>query len=211
MMKFTRVPANAFKELVFNAGVILSDFNPATGEVSAANIICATTGGLTFASNPSDVDFGEDVDNVPNNTKQLKRRQSYDPTLSGTAVSVTPALAKSLVGGAEIDAENAAHIVPRGELSEEDFANIWLVADYSDKNTGTNAGFVAIHIMNALNTAGFQLTTGKDAKGQFAFEYHGHYDLEDIDTVPFEIYVQAGSAESGGDDGGDDGGDTPTP
>ena len=67
------------------------------------------------------------------------------------------------------------------------------MGDYSDIVTGDNAGYVAIHIMNALNTAGFQIQTTKNNKGQFAFEFHGHYDLTDIDTVPFEIYVKAGN------------------
>ena len=48
--------------------------------------------------------------------------------------------------------------------------------------------------MKALNTAGVQLQTTKNGKGQFAFEFHGHYDIDDIDTVPFEVYVKAGTA-----------------
>ena len=27
----------------------------------------------------------------------------------------------------------------------------------------------------------------------FAFEFTGHYSIDDIDTVPFEIYVKAGT------------------
>ena len=46
--------------------------------------------------------------------------------------------------------------------------------------------------MHVLNTAGMQWTTTKDGKGQFAFDFHGHYDLTDITTVPFEVYVKAG-------------------
>ena len=72
---------------------------------------------------------------------------------------------------------------------------MWLVCDYSDENIGaSNAGYVAIHLMNALDTAGFQIQTTKNAKGQFAFEFHGHYDINDIDTVPFEVYVKAGGS-----------------
>ena len=48
--------------------------------------------------------------------------------------------------------------------------------------------------MNALNTSGFQWKSNDDGKGEYSFEFHGHYDLEDIDTVPFEIYVKAGTA-----------------
>jgi len=89
--------------------------------------------------------------------------------------------------------KSSSKITPRDHLTEDDFNDVWMIGDYSDKNTGTTAGFVAIHLKNALNTAGFQLTTSKNAKGQFAFEFHGHYDIEDIEDVPFEIYVKAGT------------------
>lgn len=195
-MKFTRIPGDTFKQLVFNAGIIISGsgFDPDTGAVTAANILYATSGGMTFNSNPTYRNDAVDMDNVPENTFQLMHLQSFDPTLSGTALTVTPELVKKHLGAADIDSNNAAHIVPRSDLTAADFTDIWFVADYSDKNTGANAGFVAVHIMHALNTTGFQLQTGKDEKGQFSFEYHGHYDLTDMDTVPFEVYVQAGSA-----------------
>ena len=61
-------------------------------------------------------------------------------------------------------------------------------------NTGANAGFIAIHLLNALNNAGFQITSEKNNKGKLAFEYHGHYSIADQETVPFEIYVKAGVA-----------------
>ena len=191
-MQYTKVAPDAFQKLQMNAGIIVKSFVPATGVIG--DIIAATTGGISFASNPTFSDFGEDVDNVPPNTWQLKRIDSFDPAISGTAVTLSPALAKSLVGAATIDAKDATHIIPNYELTETDFDDIWFVGDYSDKNNGeTTAGFIAIHIMNALNTTGFQLQTTKNGKGQFAFEFHGHYDLDNIETVPFEIFVKAGA------------------
>lgn len=175
-----------------NAGILVDAFNPATGVIG--NILGATTGGLSFNSNPEFTDFGEDVDNVPNNTKQLKRITSYDPTISGTFLTVNPATVAMMIGGADID---DIKITPRMNLVDDDFKDVWIVGDYSDNNNGAGtAGFVAIHIMNALDTAGFQIQTTKNAKGQFAFELHGHYDIDDIDHVPFEVYVKAGSSTS---------------
>ena len=191
-MRFTKVRPDTFKKLVMNAGIICADFSPETGVVS--DIIGATTGDLSFASNPEYVDFGEDVNNVPANTKQLKRLKSVDPTLSGSYVSVDAAIVKSMIGSAT---EEGGHIVPKG-LDISDFKNIWLVADYSDNNSDASGGYVAIHIKNALNTAGFQLTTTKDGKGNVSFEYHGHYDLdeleEDSEAQPYEIYIKDGAA-----------------
>lgn len=190
-MKYTQVPTDAFEKLQLNAGIFVNEFNPATGE--ANEITGATTGGFQFASNPTYTDFGEDVDNMPANTKQMKRLTSYDPTMSGTYLSVDPTRLKDLIATADIDTDDPTHIVPRGELAIDDFTDKWWVGDYSDKNTGEKAGFIAIHLMNVLNTAGFQLQSTKDGKGQFAFEYHAHYDIENIDKVPFEVYVAAGS------------------
>ena len=70
------------------------------------------------------------------------------------------------------------------------------MGDYSDKNGDTNGGFIAIHMMNALSTGGFQIQTADKAKGQFAFEYTAHYSMSAQGTVPFEVYVKAGTAES---------------
>ena len=75
-MKFTQIPQDTFKELVLNAGVLLSAFSPDTAEVADGTIIGATSGGLTFAATPSFSDFGEDIDNCPKNVQysyQLKQ------------------------------------------------------------------------------------------------------------------------------------------
>ena len=189
-MEFTKVSSTAFEEMQLNAGILVDDFAPATGVIG--NILGATTGGLSFATNPSYDDFGEDVDNVPANTMQLKRITGYDPAISGTFVSVTPALAKLLNGAGALA---SGKITPASSLSTADFDDVWIVGDYSDNNTGTaTAGYVAIHLMNALNTAGFQWQSSKNGKGQFGFDFHGHYDIDNIDEVPYEIYVKAGTA-----------------
>lgn len=192
MEKFTRLPTDAFQKLVLNAGILVDTFTPGTGTIG--NILGATTGGIQFASNPEFIDFGEDVDNCPNNTMELKRIQSYDPTMSGTFLTCTPAVIKSLIGAADIDATDTTKVIPRSVLQQTDFEEVWWIGDYSDVNTGTNAGYLAIHLMNALNTAGFQIQSGKNEKGQMAFEYHGHVSMSDLDTVPFEIYCKAGAA-----------------
>lgn len=189
--KFTRVPSDTFEKLQLNAGILVDAFTPATGEIG--NILGATTGGINFSTNPSFTDFGEDIDNVPNNMMELKHLEQYDPQMSGTFLTCTPAVAKSLVGAADIDGSDSTRVIPRAELLSTDFDEVWWVGDYSDVNTGANAGFIAIRLMNALNTAGFQIQSTKNQKGQLAFEFHGHYSIEAQDTVPFEIYVKGSS------------------
>lgn len=190
-MKYTQIPNDTFEKLQLNAGILVDDFTPATGTIG--NLLGATTGGITFASNPEYEDFGEDVDNCPKNTMELKRITGYDPQMSGTFLTVNADTVKRLAAAADIDSIDETKIVPRMELAEEDFTELWWIGDYSDVNTGDGAGFLAIHLTNALNTSGFQITTTDKAKGQMAFEFHGHYSISAPDDVPFEIYCQAGA------------------
>lgn len=194
-MKYTKIHPDTFKNLVVNAGILLSSFDPSTGTISDSAMLGATTGGITFNAAPEYKDWGEDVDNCPKNTKQLKRIDDWTVTLSGTFVAVTAALARQLSAAADL---STGKITPRDHLDlTNDFKDIWFVCDYSDVNTGSNAGLVAIRVMDALSTGGFQLQTTDKEKGQFSFEFTGHYSLDAADTVPFEIYVLGGSAAPG--------------
>jgi hypothetical protein len=195
-MKFTKIPATAFQELQLNAGILASEFTPATGTLTDTNILGATSGGVNFAAVPSFVDMGDDVDNCPKNTKELKKLDGWDIKMSGTYVTVDTARAKSLIGLADIGNTDTTKVTPRNELSQSDFDDIWWVGDYSDQNGATNGGFVAIHMMNALSTGGFAVQTGDKTKGQFAFEYTAHFSNSAQDTVPFEVYIKAGTAEA---------------
>ena len=195
-MKFTKIPSDAFQKLQINAGILTTDFTPATGTIGEAGQIGATTGGINFTATPTYTDFGEDIDNCPKNMKELKRLESWEVKMAGTFVNASTAIAKSLCGAADIDTTVATKLTPRNDIKDADFDDIWLVGDYSDKNGDTNGGFIAIHMLNALSTGGFQMQTADKAKGQFAFEYTAHYSMSAQDTVPFEIYIKAGTAEA---------------
>lgn len=195
-MKFTKIPSDTFQKLQLNAAILAKDFAPATGTLEAEDQIGATTGGIAFNAAPTYSDFGEDIDNCPKNMKELKKLDSWEVTASGTFVTVDTATAKSLIGAADIGGSDTTKVTPRNDVLDADFSDIWIVGDYSDKNGDTNGGFIAIHLMNALSTGGFQLQTSDKAKGQFAFTYTAHYSMAAQDTVPFEVYIKAGTAES---------------
>ena len=195
-MKFTQIPSDTFKKLQLNAGVLATTFEPSTGTLTATNVIGATTGGISFEATPEFEDFGEDIDNCPKNTMELKKLTSWEVVLSGTFVTMDTAVAKSVTGAADIDGSDPTKVVPRNDVDvEKDFSDIWFVGDYSDENTGESAGFIAIKVANALSTGGFKLQTSDKGKGNFEFEYTGHYSMSAQDTVPFEVYVKAGGAE----------------
>ena len=192
-MKYTKIPETAFKNLQLNAGVLLSDFNPETATVTNESIIGATTGGVNFTATPTFSDYGEDIDNCPKNMKELKKLDAWEISMSGTYVTVDANAVKALVGAADVSSNK---ITPRNDLELTDFTDIWWVGDYSDKNGETNGGFVAIHMMNALSTGGFAIQSSDNGKGNFAFTYTAHYSMSAQGTVPFEVYVKAGTAES---------------
>ncbi len=196
MARYTKIPANAFKQIQINAGILLKSFTPATGAIEADDQIGATTGGINFTATPSYTDFGDDIDNCPKNMKELKRLESWEVKATGTLVTLDTAAAKSLIGAADIDGTDTTKVTPRNDLADADFADLWFVGDYSDKTGATKGGFVAVHLMNALSTGGFQIQTSDKAKGQFAFEYTAHYSMAAQDTVPFEVYIKAGEAEA---------------
>ena len=195
-MKFTKIPNDAFQKLQINAGILTTDFTPATGTIGEAGQIGAMTGGVNFTATPTYSDFGEDIDNCPKNMKELKKLDSWEAKMTGTFVNADTAIAKLLCGAADIGTSDTTKVTPRNDLKAADFDDIWLVGDYSDKNGETNGGFIAIKLINALSTGGFQLQTSDKAKGQFAFEFTGHYSMSAQDTVPFEIYIKAGTAEA---------------
>ena len=195
-MKFTKLPENTFEELQLNAGILLSTFTPSSATVEDSNILGATSGGVSFSDTPTYKDFGDDIDNCPKNTKELKRIESRDIKISGTFLTVNTARAKSLIAAADIDSMDATKITTRDTLTAADFSDIWWVGDYSDKNGATNGGYIAIHLKNALSTGGFSIKSGDKAKGQFAFEYTAHYSISNTDAVPYEIYIKSGTAEA---------------
>lgn len=194
-MKFTTIAADAFQKFQLNAGILLTEFDPANPTVDRSKIFAATGGGTSFTAEPEYIDFGEDVDNVPANTKELKRIDAITATMSGTLRTADTAVAKALIGAADIDAQTGK-VTPRADLLETDFFDLWWVGDYSDKNGDANGGFLAIKLINALSNGGFSLQSNDKGKGDFEFEFVGHYSLSDITKVPYEIYIKQGTAEA---------------
>ncbi|MGN0683756.1 MAG: hypothetical protein ACI4JY_08780 [Oscillospiraceae bacterium] len=195
-MRYTKIPETTFKEIQLNAGILLNSFAPETGEVLESDFLAATSGGVSFSATPSFVDFGDDIDNCPKNTKELKKLESWEVKMSGTFAAANTELAKKLIGAADIDSEDTTKINPRNDITDADFADLWWVGDYSDKTGDTNGGYIAIHMLNTLSTGGFQVQSTDKKKGKFSFEFTAHYSIEAQDTVPFEVYIKAGTAEA---------------
>ena len=185
-MKFTKIPVNTFQNLVLNAGVVCKNFDVNSGEFS--NQIGATSGGSQFNAAPSFSDFGDDVDNCPKNMKEMKHLDTWDVSLAGTLLTIDMETAKLLVAACDTSGNK---LIPRRDLKASDFNDLWFVCDYSDENEGPDAGFIAIHILNALNTGGFSLQSQNNGKATLSFNFTAHVSIDAQDVVPFEIYIQS--------------------
>ena len=196
-MKYTQIPSDTFQKLQLNAGILVKDFVPSTGVIT--DIVGATSGGVSFTATPTFSDFGDDIDNAPKNTKELKKLDSWEVSMTGSFVTVDSTVAKLLAGAADATTtSDVTKVTPRNDVLNADFDDIWWVGDYSDQNSDSgqnaSAGFLAIHMINSLSTGGFSMQSSDRAKGTFAFTFTGHYSIAAQDTVPFELYVKAGTA-----------------
>lgn len=177
----TKIPQNTFQELQLDAGVLLSNFNPAAPAVTDSAIICATTGGINPSCVPTYSDMGEDVDNCPNNMKELKHLDGWDCKITTTGLGTSPELIRLALGAADITDESGK-ITPRKDLEQSDFDDLWWVGDRAD------GGLVAVKLINALSTGGFSLQTTKNGKGHVAIELTGHVSISAQSVMPMEFY-----------------------
>lgn len=182
MGRATVIPQNTFEALQVEAGVLLTAFDPSNPQIADANIICATTGGITVSCKPSYSDMGSDVDNVAPNMKELKHLDSWECTMSTTGLGTSPALIKMALGAADIDSNDSSKIIPRKDLAQTDFSSIWWVGDRAD------GGLVACQLLNALSTDGFSLKTSKNGKGNVTLTITGHVSLSAQDVIPMIFY-----------------------
>lgn len=177
---FTRIPQNTFEELQLDVGILLYNFDPNNPKVKDDDIICPTTGGINATCVPTYSDLGEDVDNCPTNMMELKHLDGWECGMSFTSLGTTPASIRLALGAADINGETK--IIPRRDLKQTDFCDVWWVGDRAD------GGMVAVCLKNALSTSGFSLQTTKNGKGQVSVELMGHVSIQAQDTMPMEFY-----------------------
>lgn len=185
MGRYTVMPENTFDALQLDAGVLLKQFDVEAASqgqqgFSDADILCATSGGVNPTCVPTYSDFAGDVDNAPMNVKEFKHLDSWECKLSTTALGTSPELIKMQLGAADI--VDGTKIVPRRNLAQTDFSDLWWVGDKA------NGGFVAIQIKNALSTGGFAIQTTKNAKGTLTLEITGHVSLANQNEIPMVFY-----------------------
>lgn len=186
MGRFVKVSQDAFKEIQLEAGLILNKFDPTgTTDVEDADIVCATTGGISIGCKPQFTDYGADIDNVPNNMLEFKEIEEWDCTIGFTALNASASVIGLSLGAADVDGDK---ITPRTGRVDKYAKDIWWVGERAD------GGFAAVCLKNSLSTDGLNLKTTKKGKGQLSCVLTGHVTSKEQNVVPMEFYVQEGES-----------------
>lgn len=187
-LKFSKVAPNVLEEVQFGAGVVLSEFDPQNAQAAniIENIIAAHDGGLNAYAKPTYLDLMDGIDNTTGQLKESIDVDMWECGISGTFKTVSASTIKMLMAAADV---TDGKITPRTYLTEADFQDIWVVADYSKGETASTDGFIAVHLMNALSQDGFNWQTANKGKGTFTANFKGYGTIENTDLVPFEVYI----------------------
>ena len=186
MGRFTVIANDAFDALQVDAGVILTNFDPTNPYVtpSSEDILATTTGGVNPTCVPTYSDYGEDVDNVPNNMMEFKHLDSWEAKMSFSSIKFNAANTKWALGAADTEllANGVTVVKPRRNVNLADFKDIWWVGDKA------NGGAYAINLKNALSTGGLNIQSSKNGKGTNQIEVTGHVSINKQDEMPMAIY-----------------------
>lgn len=179
-----QVPSNFFNKVAFDSGVLVKNWNKsAPFTITDEMIIAATTGDFNIASKPSVIDLFEDVNGVPNGSKEGVFVESWEHTIGVTAINTSIDVIKYALGVADVD-NSTKSVVPRLGLAENsDFIHLTWIGQTVD------GGLIVADLAQALSVEGLSITTGKNTKGQFPLTIRGYYSISSPDESPVAYYI----------------------
>lgn len=180
----TKTPEN----LLLGAGAFFKGYDVAkdTPETAAAKLIGATQGGGSFNAVPTVRQIA--VDGGKTNIKELEEIDDWVVTMVANVKEVTAENLKLALGAAVSAAAEAPEGYTKITGKETFDAN-----DYLDNITwiGTLKGSkkpVIIVLKNALSLNGLSLAVADKNEATVPITLTGHYNLDNLDDVPFDIY-----------------------
>lgn len=196
---YNELPADLLKKINFDAGVVLTKFDVTKGTVDKKDIIGATTGGTSFNSTPTMSNLFDDIDNVPGSIKQGARIDKYEPHLTGTLITIDEDSIQKMLVKSAVDKNTTEGVTKftakQGLVPTDAFFDVWVVTGYAavaDGNGDIKNGYFAIHLKNCIDVSGFQKQTANNGKSTYAIDFKAHYDADNPEDVPFEIYISDG-------------------
>ena len=188
MWSASKVDPDFADKIQINAGTLLSSFdvsNPA--EPSDSAIICATSGDFSITCQPETSDFFEDVNNVPNGSKEGLRITGWNCSLSVNALDVTADTLKLALGAADTTAASGL-TAPRAQYVAADFRDLYWIGDMAD-----DTKLFVVKMENTIG-GGISFTASKNNKGGMSLELSAHPSIANPDKVPMEFYILTKSA-----------------
>lgn len=186
MGMFTKISSDAFEALQLDAGVLLTNFDPENPyvEPTDAQIIATTSGGINPTCVPKYSDFAADIDNASDNMMEFMHLDGWDCKMAFTSIKFNAAGVKLALGAADSTTltNGVKKVLPRRNLSQSDFSDIWWVGDKAD------GGAAAVRLKNALSSGGFSMQTTKNGKGTIGMEITGHVSVKAQNDMPMEFY-----------------------
>lgn len=186
MGMFTRIASDAMDALQLDAGVLLTSFDPLNPYVTPTDdqILATTTGGINPTCEPTYSDFGEDVDNVPNNMMEFKHLDGWNCAFAFSSIKFNSANTIWALGAADKTtlSNGVEKIVPRRNVKLDDFKDLWWVGDKA------NGGAYAVCLKNAISTGGMNIQSTKNGKGTNSVTVTGHVSINAQDDMPMEFY-----------------------
>lgn len=178
------ITADTFKALVFDAGMLLVnfDFSSATdaqtlvalvtdADVQAESWLGATKGGVNVQENREW--WSPEMDGLRMPYKGMQRPSTAAPKMTGTLVEFRPGNIKITSGAAEITGEdsNVITVQPKTSIKAGDYLdNVVFVGDNGDD------GLYLVELKNAICTSGINTQTADKDIGTIPFEFSGHSD-----------------------------------
>lgn len=193
MENMTPIREETFRNLVFDAGILLKNFDYSsatdaeslaalvkTAKDSGAGLLGATKGGVNPQTN---FEFwSPELDGKRMAFKGEKRLSNADCMISGTLVEMTPGNVRDVLALADQSGEGSVVTVqPRFSIKDGDYLDsvVWI------GNLGSD-GLYLVELKNALCTKGLSTqTTDKDV-GTLPFEFHGHADSVSSTELPIK-------------------------
>lgn len=188
------ITAETFKALVFDAGMLLYNFNYASAtdaetllelilseSTQKTSWLGATKGGVNIQENRTywspEMDYGG---RIP--FKGSTRFAGAAPKMTGTLVEFRPTNIKIVSGNADITGENTNVITvqPKASIKKDSYLdNVVFVGDNGED------GLYLAELKNAICTSGINMQTADKDIGTSPFEFSGHNDSPTAnDTLP---------------------------
>lgn len=188
-MAITGLTSNTPENLLLDAGAFFKNYDLSktyAQNVTAGSLIGATAGGGSFSAVPTVRKI--EVDGAKENVAQLQTIDQWVVTMTANVKEVTADTIELALGAStkttSTNPASYSKIVGNADFAEADYLeNFTWVGRLSG-----NANPVIIVIKNALALGGLSITMADKNEAVIPVTVTGHYDLDDLDTPPFEIY-----------------------